>query len=154
MSSRLFTEVRERRGLAYSVRCSVDHYMDTGEFASYAGVDVLKAEEAISVMLEEHYKIANDKYQISNKELKKAKEYIKGHIALSLEDTKDINSLFGESELMLGKVETPEEIFKGIDKVTVDDVYELAKRLFVPEKLNLAIIGPYKSSSRFEKLLQ
>jgi predicted Zn-dependent peptidase len=153
MSSRLFTEVRERRGLAYSVRTSIDNFYDTGEFATYAGVDVSKAKEAIKVMLEEHYKLASEKKGISPEELKKAKEYIKGHLALSLEDTKEINNLFGESELMLGKIETPEVIFEGIDKVGREDVVSLAKRLFVPERLNLAIIGPFKDRSQFEKII-
>lgn len=153
MSSRLFTEVRERRGLAYSVRTSVDNFFDTGEIASYAGVDVPKAKEAIAVILEEHYALAGGKKRISSKELNKAKEYIKGHLALSLEDTKEINNLLGESELMLGRIETPEEIFEGIDKVTVDDVVSLAKRRFVPEMLNLAIIGPFKDPFEFEKII-
>lgn len=153
MSSRLFTEVRERRGLAYSVRTSLDRFLDTGEFVSYAGVDVTKAQEAIKVVLEEHYKIAGKKHGITPKELKKAKEYIKGHLALSLEDTRDVNGFYGENELMLGKVETPDEVFAGIDKVSIEDVVARAKELFVPQRLNLAIIGPYKGESAFEKII-
>lgn len=153
MSSRLFIEVRERRGLAYSVKTSMDRFVDTGEFASYAGVDVPKAQEAIKVILDEHYSLARGKKKISLKELNKAKEYIKGHLALSLEDTKDVNGFYGESELMLGKIETPDEVFAGIDKVTIDDVVNRAKELFVPERLNLAIIGPYKDQAAFEKIL-
>ncbi len=154
MSSRLFTEVREKRGLAYSVRTTTDHYLDTGVFNSYAGVDVKKVDEAISVMLEQHYAIANSQLIIDNSELQRAKEYIKGHLALSLEDTKNVNYFFGEEELFLGKIETPDEIFKKIDGVTVQDVVNLAKELFVPERLNLAIIGPYKEAARFQKLLE
>jgi predicted Zn-dependent peptidase len=153
MSSRLFTEVRERRGLAYSVRTSVDRFIDTGEFASYAGVDIAKASEAIKVVLQEHYKLAGAKHGITQKELDKAKEYIKGHLALSLEDTKDVNAFYGENELMLGSIETPDEIFAGIDKVTIKDVVARAKELFVPERLNLAIIGPYQNQKAFEKII-
>jgi len=153
MSSRLFTEVRERRGLAYSVRTSLDRFLDTGEFISYAGVDVAKAQEAIKVVLDEHYKIAGGKHGITVKELKKAKEYIKGHLALSLEDTRDVNSFYGENELMLGKIETPDEVFAGIDKVTIADMVRRAKELFVPERVNLAIIGPFREQAVFEKII-
>lgn len=153
MSSRLFIEVRERRGLAYSIRTSLEHYMDTGYIGTYAGVDVNRAEEAIKVILEEHYKITNHDSGITIQELNKAKEYIKGHLALALEDTKDVASFFGESELMLDKVETPEEVFKKIDEVKIEGVVRVAKEFFVPERLNLAIIGPYDDKSRFEKLI-
>jgi predicted Zn-dependent peptidase len=153
MSSRLFTEIRERRGLAYSVKTSADHFVDTGEFATYAGVDVKKAHEAIKVMLDQYYGLASGQYPISQKELAKAKEFLKGHLALALEDTKEINVLFGENELMLGRIETPDEIYANIDKVSKKEVVKLAGQIFRPEGLNLAIIGPYKDSEPFEKLL-
>ena len=153
MSSRLFTEVREKRGLAYSVKTSTERYLDTGEFASYAGVDVPKAEEAIKVILDEHYGLADGKKKVTEKELKIAKEYIKGHLALSLEDTRDVNSFFGEEELMLGRVETPEQVFAGIDRVSIEDIQMRAKELFVPKRLNLAIIGPFKDQAAFERIV-
>ena len=85
-----------------------------------------------------------------------AKEYLKGHIALGLEDTKAVNSFFGISELLLGRTETPKQIFDAIDKVTINKVVSAAGRILRPNKANLAIIGPYKSSEkeRFEKLLK
>jgi predicted Zn-dependent peptidase len=153
MSSRLFTEVREKRGLAYAVRTSSDRYVDTGYIGTYAGVDIKRIDEAIKVILSEHYELASGKNMITKDELKKAKEYIKGHLALSLEDTRVVGSFFGIEELLLGKTETPEDIYKGIDKVTIDDVLRVAKEFFVPERLNLAIIGPYKDQKRFEKLV-
>lgn len=153
MSSRLFIEIRERRGLAYSVRTAADHYLDIGTFATYAGVDTGKVDEAIKIMLEQLYGLASGKFPISKRELIKAKEYIKGHIALGLEDTKVVNELFGENELFLNKIETSEEIFAGIDKVKVGDIVRLAKKIFRSEKLNLAIIGPYGSQEHFESLL-
>ena len=85
--------------------------------------------------------------------MKKAKEYIKGHLALALEDTKDINYFFGEEELLLGRVLTPEDVFEKVDKVTIEDVIGVAKDLFKPEKLNLAIIGPYEDSQKFAKII-
>jgi predicted Zn-dependent peptidase len=152
-SSRLFTEVREKRGLAYSVRSSIGRYVDTGYIATYAGVDVKRVDEAIKVVLDEHYQLASGKNKITNDELKKAKEYIKGHLALSLENTGAVGSFFGLRELLLGKIDTPKDVYKGIDKVTIDDVLRVAKKYFVPERLSLAIIGPYKDQKRFEKLL-
>ena len=154
MSSRMFTEVRERRGLAYSIRTSMDRYTDIGYLGTYAGLDTKRAEEAVKVMLEEHYKILDLRSQILDPELRKAKEFLKGHLALALEDTSDVSSFFGDQELFSDKVLTPEEVFKKIDKVTMDEVNFEAKRLFVPERLNLAIIGPYESDSKFVNILK
>jgi len=149
MSSRMFLEVREKRGLAYSIRTSMDRYTDIGYIGTYAGLDTKRAEEAVKVMLDEHYQIANSQQPIASSELLKAKEFLKGHLALALEDTSDVSSFFGDQELFSEKVLTPEEVFKKIDAVTMDDVNFEAKRLFVPERLNLAIIGPYESSEKF-----
>lgn len=151
-SSRLFTEIREKRGLAYEVRTSTGRYLDTGYMATYVGVRLKAIGEAIKVIIEEHGKIIAAR-ELDEKELKKAKEYLKGHLALSLEDTKAVNNFFGYEELMLGKVRTPEEVFEKIDAVVDDDVVSVAKDVFRPQKLNLAIIGPYKNQARFEKLL-
>lgn len=154
MSSRLFIEVRERRGLAYAVRTGMERYQETGYMGTYVGTDPGKVDEAISVVLEQHYGISNGKYPISKEELKKAKEFIKGHLALALEDTKEVSGFFGEQELFLNKIMTPEEIYKKIDAVTIGDVIKEAKKLFVPEKLNLAVIGPFKDGGKFVQLLK
>lgn len=158
MSSRLWTQVRERRGLAYYVRCDINHYMDTGYLAASAGIRLDKVEEAIKVILDEYRKVssfdsAQDK-QVSQAELNKAKEYIKGRLALGLEDTYDVAEFIGEQELFEKKVKTPEEIMKEIDKVTVEGVAQVASRFFQNARLNLAIIGPFEDSSKFERLLK
>jgi predicted Zn-dependent peptidase len=153
MSSRMFLEVRERRGLAYSIRTSMDRYTDIGYLGTYAGLDTKRAEEAVKVMLDEHYKITNSKLQITKEELTKSKEFLKGHLALALEDTSDVSSFFGDQELFSEKVLTPEEVFKKIDGVTMDEVNYEAKRLFVPERINLAIIGPYENDEKFKKIV-
>lgn len=153
MSSRLFTEVREKRGLAYSVRSETERCLDAGYFCVYAGVDVKKASEALKVILDQVYGFSRKKYPLQEKELNKAKEYLKGHLALSLEDTRGVSSFFGYEQLMLGKVRTPEEVFKKVNEVTIEDVYASAKRIFDSKKANLAIIGPYKSQEKFEKIL-
>lgn len=154
MSSRMFTEVRERRGLAYSIRTSMDRYTDIGYIGTYGGLDTKRAEEAVSVMLDQHYAILNSKFEILNSELLKSKEFLKGHLALALEDTSDVSGFFGDQELFSEKVLTPEEVFKLVDNVTMDEVNFEAKRLFVPERLNLAIIGPYENDEKFKKLLK
>jgi len=154
MSSRLFIEVRERRGLAYAVKPSSDKFEEVGYAGVYAGVDLEKTEEAISVILEQIYGLASGKYPISEAELKKTKEYIKGHIALSLEDTGAAGEFFAEQTLFLKEVLTPEEIYKRLDKVTISEIITEAKKLFRKDHLNLAIIGPYTDGSKYKKLLQ
>jgi predicted Zn-dependent peptidase len=153
MSSRLFIEVRERRGLAYSVRTSTDRYEETGYMGTYAGVNVEKADEAIKVILDQCYGFASGKYPVSAKELAKAKGFLKGNLALALEDTHDVSGFFGEQHLFLKKVLTPEEIYKKVEAVTIEDVNFEAKKLFVPSRLNLAIIGPFDKEDKFKKLL-
>lgn len=154
MSSRMFIEVRERRGLAYSIRTGVDRYQEVGYLSTYAGVDVGKADLAVKVMLEQYYGIKNLKLEIKNSELGKAKEFLKGHLALALEDTKDVTAFFADQALFAKEILTPEEVYKRVDKVRVEDIYSEAKKLFVPGKLNLAIIGPFKDKEKFVKLLK
>jgi len=153
MSSRLFTEVREKRGLAYSVFASSDNFTDTGTFTFYAGTDPNKAEEAIKVILNQLHQIASKEHKIDSNELNKAKGYLKGHFALGLEGSSSVDYFLGNEAILLGKTRTPEEVFSGIDSVTVSEVNTLAKEIFTIEKAYLAIIGPYKSDARFRKLI-
>jgi predicted Zn-dependent peptidase len=153
MSSRLFLEIRERRGLAYAIRSNTEHLVDTGYFETYAGVDPKNAKEAIKVILDECYKLKEGSKPVTDSELKKAKEYVKGHFALSLEDTRVMNDFLGEEELLMGKSLTAEEVFRGIDKVTKDEILKVAEELFNPKHLNLAIVGPFEDKSVFEKVI-
>ena len=153
MSSRLFTEVRERRGLAYTVRSAFDRYADNGYFSVYAGTDPGKATKALKVILDNLYGFGSKK-KITKYEFDKAIGFLKGHLALSLEDTGDVNSFFGHEYLMLGKVRTPEEAIKQLDMVKLDQVKEQAQKIFNPRKIALAIIGPYKSETQFAKILK
>jgi len=154
MSSRLFIEIRERRGLAYAIRPSLDRYDEIGYFGTYAGVDVGKADEAIKVMLDQFYGLIEGKYPIKKEEMVKAKEFLKGHLALALEDTKDVTAFFADQVMFANEILMPEEVYKRVDKVTTEEVYSEARKLFVPSKLNLAIIGPFKDKGKFVKLLQ
>lgn len=154
MSSRLFTEVREKRGLAYSVKCDVEHYIDAGYITARAGIKLSGIEEAIAVILEEFRKITNAKLQMTNEELEKAKEYLKGRYALGLEDTHAVAEFYGEQELLEGKIQMLPQIVQGINSVSAEDASNLASEVFVKERLNLAVIGPYNNQEKFEKLLQ
>ncbi len=147
MSSRLFIQLRERRGLAYYVRSGVEEYNDAGSLAAQAGVEPKNINEAIKVILNEFGEMAGN--EVDAKELNKAKEYIKGRLILELEDSREVSTLFGLQELLEKKTRTIDEIISEVDKITSKDVQEVAKKLFVTETLNLAIIGPFKDESKF-----
>ncbi|MFC1710125.1 M16 family metallopeptidase [Patescibacteria group bacterium] len=153
MSSRLFTVVREEKGLAYAIRSISDKYSDNGYVATYAGLDTKRIDEAIKIIIDQHYGLADERFKLEEDELVKAKEFLKGNLALSLENTRAVNEFYATEEMFLGKARTPEDVYKSIDKVTCKDVVGVAKDYFKPERLNLAIIGPYKNKKRFEKLL-
>ncbi len=151
MSSRLFMEVRERRGLAYYVRASGSNYQDTGVFNIGAGVQIPKIEEALKVILDELRKIKT--HQVSPTELKKTKEYIKGKTILALEDNQIRLDWMLDRVAFCRPVETPEEAFKKIDAVTSADIQKVANDLFNSKRMTLAIIGPYKNEKVFTKLI-
>ena len=143
MSSRLFHEVRERRGLAYYIRTSTSKYQDVGNLVAQAGIDHRKVEEAVKVIQEEYYKMSKKNTGITEEELKRAKEFVKGHFILSLEDSHEVASLMAESLILEGRIRTPEEIISGIDAVNTEEVTLLAGELFTPGRINLAGIGPF-----------
>jgi predicted Zn-dependent peptidase len=152
MSSRLFTEVRERRGLAYYVRAASGNYQDTGVFNVRSGVQVPKIQEAITVILSELAKMKTE--LVDYRELLKAKEYIKGHTILMLEDNQSRLDWYLESAAFNRNIETPKEYFAKIDKVTARDIQKVANDLFHKNSMTLAIIGPYKKQAPFRKLLK
>lgn len=154
MSSRLFREVREKRGLAYAVGTSASRHIDVGLFATYAGVALKKIEEALKVIVDQHHGITDGRYPISDAELNKAKEYIKGRTSLALEDTLSVNDFYGQQALFLSEISDPDDVFAKIDKVTIEDCVRVAKKIFDPKKINLAVIGPYKDNKIFENLIQ
>jgi len=151
MSSRLFIEVREKLGLAYYVRTNVESFKDCGYIATQAGVEHKNFELAVKTILAEYKKIATEK--VSEKELQKAKDYIKGKSVMSLESSDEMAMFFIDQEVRKGKIMKIDEIFKNIDKVTTDDILKVAKDVFKSSKLNLAVIGPHKDLSKFKNLL-
>lgn len=152
MSSRLFIAVREKLGIAYYISTSVDSNPDTGYLVTSAGLHNGRLEEGITAILKEYKKVS--KNGVPESELKKAKENIKGKISLLLETPDALASFFAGQELLEGKIELLDELFKKIDKVSKSDILKVAREIFRPEKLNLAIIGPFKDKKRFEKLLK
>jgi predicted Zn-dependent peptidase len=152
MSSRLFTEVREKQGLAYYIKTENEADSDTGYLAARAGVDNKRIDKAITTILKEFKKISQNKISIT--ELKKAKENIKGKLSLSLEASDAKAFFYTGQEMLEGKILKPEEIFERIDKVSVNDILKVAKDIFKPQNLNLAIIGPFEDKERFIKLLK
>ena len=152
MSSRLFSEVREKRGLSYYVRTNSENYLDCGYLASYVGADPTRIDEAITVVRDEYKKILQ-KGEITEDEVKKAKEYIKGHFVLDLEDTRSVAIFYGSAWLLEKELENPEEVIKKIDAVTISEVARVAKK-FLDQPLNLAIIGNFRDEARFQKLIK
>jgi len=152
MSSRLFIKVREELGLAYYIKTSASSDTDTGCLVTQVGADNQRVEKAISVILKEYGKVSQRK--IPAEELKKAKDNLKGKMALALETSDAQASFYGLQEILQKKILTPEEIYAKIDKVSVDDILKISRDIFKPEKLNLAIIGPFKNKTKFQKLLK
>ncbi len=150
MSSRLFTEVRERRGLAYYVFCGNNSYADAGTISAQAGVDLTRIDEAISTIVAELRTIAAE--AVPPDELEKARAFTKGRFVLGLESPHG-TIMFGlRREILEGAAAEPEEILAGLDAVTVEDVQRVAGDLLGGE-LRLALIGPFDDPTRFEPLL-
>jgi predicted Zn-dependent peptidase len=152
MSSRMFKAIREKLGTGYDSQTSISLNSDTGFLTTFVGVDKNKTKQAISAILKEYKKIKNK--LVSQAELKKVKNYIKGQEILSLESCSSRAIFYANQELSRRQIIEIEDIFKKIDKVTAKDVQDVAKEIFVPEKLNLAIIGKFKNQDNFRKLLK
>ncbi|MEK7181705.1 MAG: pitrilysin family protein, partial [Patescibacteria group bacterium] len=151
MSSRLFIEVRERRGLAYSVHTDVEYYTDAGYLATQAGVEHENLEKALEVILAEYKKLTTE--LVSKEELKKAKDHIKGKMALAFEGSDDIVGYLTTQETLRHEILLPKEAAKKIDAVTAEDIQRLAKSIFQDKKLNMAIISPKVNQKKLQNLL-
>jgi predicted Zn-dependent peptidase len=151
MSSRLFTEVRERRGLAYYIYGYNQGYTDTGTLYAQGGVDIQRIDEAVQTIAREFQRIADE--PLEQEELDKARNFAKGRLVLSLEDPKG-TILFGlRSEVLEGRVREPDEALAGFDAVTTEDVQRVAQDVIGGDRLRLAVIGPFDEAARFEELL-
>jgi len=151
MSSRLFVKLREEMGVGYYVRAYNDAYTDHGFFQISAGVDNKRIEEVIEAVLEECRKLKNSKVDVE--ELNKVKECLIGNMKLSLESTDDIANFYGGQELLKRNMKGALEKAKEIRKVTTSQIQNLAKDIFKNNRLNLALIGPFKNRNQFFKIL-
>ena len=151
MSSRLFIEVRERRGLAYSVHTGGESYQDCGYIATQAGVEHEKLEKTIDVILKEYKKIAAKK--VSQKELQKAKDFLKGRGVMGFEASDEVAMFYVDQEINKEKILNLKEVFTKINAVTAEDILRVAKDIFKNKTLNCAIIGPHRNNKKIKKIL-
>jgi predicted Zn-dependent peptidase len=151
MSSRLFTEVRERRGLAYYVFGHNNSYTDAGSLYAQAGVDINRIDEAVETIVAELRRIAEE--PVPSDELEKARSSAKGRFVLQLESPHG-TIMFGlRREVLEGRAVEPSEILAGLDAVTAEDVQRVAQEVVGSNALNFALIGPFDDAERVEKLL-
>ena len=139
MSSRLFTEIREKRGLAYDIHSSVEHYLGVGALVVYAGVDPARTEECVKAVVEE---LAKMRESVDEVELRRAKELSKGRLELRLEDTQNAALWYGAQELLNGEILSADEVARRIEAVTAEDIASVARELLSSEGLSLAVVGP------------
>ncbi len=151
MSSRLFLELREKQGLVYDVHSYVSHFLDSGAFTVYAGVDPARTVDALKVILSELVRLRDD---VGEEDLVKAKELSKGRLLLRLEDNRSVAGWLGAQELLLGQVRTPDQVVALLEAVTVHDIRRVARGLLVSDQLHMALVGPFRSDRRFAPLLK
>lgn len=150
MSSRLFTEIRDNLGLAYSINSYTDHFLDSGSVIVYAGVEPKNLEAVIKAITRE---LSRLKETISDTELHKAKELAKGRMLLRMEDTRNVAGWMGGQEILMNRILSPEQVISIIDNITADKLNQLARELMVSERLRLAVVGPVTDNAPLEALL-
>jgi predicted Zn-dependent peptidase len=146
MSSRLFLEIRERRGLAYDVHSYTSKHRDDGYFAVYLGVDLKKTEEAVEAVLRELRQVCEQ--SVPEEELVKAREFTKGRLRLSLESTNSLASWLCHQELLMDGIKTVDEVIALYEAVTAADLRRVAKRV-LEQPMQIAVIGPFASDAPF-----
>ena len=151
MSSRLFVEVREKRGLAYDVHSEVSHFSDTGAFIVSAGVDPKRVYDAVQTILEQ---VGALREGVPEDELEKAKRLSAGRLMLRMEDTRAVASWMGQSEMLLGRIADVDDVIEQVNAVTTDEVRRLANDVLVTERLNIAVVGPCRGHRRIERMLR
>ncbi len=150
MSSRLFTEVRDRLGLAYSIHSYAEHFLDSGALIVYAGTEAGQLERMIKAILGELARIKD----ISEEELAEAKESAKGRLLLRLENSRGVASWLGGQEILNGRVRDIDQMTAVIDAVTTDDVKHLSRGIIDGDRLHLAVVGPVSRKMPLEPLLK
>ena len=151
MSSRLFVEIRENRGLAYDIHSGVLHFQDCGALIIGAGVEPKRVYAAVDTILAE---VARLKDGIPEQELDKAKRLSTGLLMLRMEDTRAVSAWAGSQELLLGRVSEVDDVIESVNSVTPEEVLKVAGDLLVTERLNMAVVGPSRGNARFRRLLK
>ena len=151
MSSRLFEEVREQRGLAYDIHSGTHFFSDCGALIVESGIDPGRVDEAIPVILAELGKM---RHGVTEAEWSQARELTKGRMMLRMEESRAVSSFLGIQELLRDKVETVEEVLAKVSAVTREDIQRVANRVIQSENLVLAIVGPFDDASHFEAMLK
>ena len=152
MSSRLFQDIREKRGLAYTVYSFVSTHVDSGMFGAYAAVDPLRAVETAQLLVSHMHRLKEQRVQES--ELMGAKEYIKGNLLLSSESSENQMVRLAQNEMHFQRQVSIQEVVEKIDAVTTDDIQEIADRLFSNSKTSLTVLGPTKDKTDYENILK
>lgn len=150
-SARMWDRIREKLGLAYTVWSAHESYSNRGYLITYAGVDHPNVEKTIRAALEEYKNVCTT--PVSEPELKRVKDYIRGTTLISLEQSNAVASFIGTEEMVTGNPLTIDEVFAKLDAVTIDDIHKVAQEIIKPESLNLAMIGPWKDASVFQKII-
>ncbi len=151
MSSRLFQEIREKRGLAYSVYAYSQQFAGTGTIGFYAGCNPTKAVEVVEIIREVLSDVAD--HGMSHEEIERAKGAVRGSLVLSQEDSGSRMSRIGKNEIVYGQVMDFDDILKAISRVSAEDVREIASE-YLTKTPTLALVGPFKNPAKFEKVLK
>ena len=151
MSSRLFQEIREKRGLAYSVYAYAQQFAGSGVLGFYAGCNPTKAIEVVEIIRSVLSDVADN--GMTHEEIERAKGAVRGSLVLSQEDTGSRMSRIGKNEIVYGQVMDFDDILKAISRVSAEDIREIASE-FLVKTPTLALVGPFKNESKFEKVLQ
>jgi len=152
MSCRLFRELREKKGLAYDVHSYVSHFFDSGSLTVYAGISPTNVEAATEATLNELAQLRDT--LIPESELTKAKEMVKGRLVLRMEDSRSVSSWFASQELLLGKIQTVDEVISIIETITPKDLKRVATDIVHSQGLSLAVVGPKPNEDRLQNLLK
>lgn len=162
MSSRIWSNLRERHGLSYYVHTNSEFYSDSGYLATRAGIKIEEVSKAIKIILEEYKKIADN--LVDKKELQRTKDLLRGRLALQLETSDNLAEWYGRQAIFahtlarttkkMEKVVSPDNYIKEIDKISAADIRRVARQIFNNQRLNLAVIGPFKDKTKFGNILK